>query len=205
MRGPGRQESISTDAKPGPVGVENGAAGFSGKLRNFPLLDIIQMACVARRDGRLRVRRRRETGEIVLRDGRIIHAVTKSKSGEPALLDVLCWTQGNFEFVPLTLDQVSPRTIFGGWEQVLMDAVRLRDEKEHKEGGRNGSISSESSQGALRRGSRLRRKNGQSENDGQETRLQPGPDAATELLQRIAKEHQRERTHQSIKRAVSIA
>ena len=72
MRGPGRQEGISTDVTPGPIGVENGAAGFSGKLRNFPLLDIIQMACVARRDGRLLVRRRGETGEIVLRDGRII-------------------------------------------------------------------------------------------------------------------------------------
>jgi hypothetical protein len=83
MRGPGRQEGISTDVTPGPIGVENGAAGFSGKLRNFPLLDIIQMACVARRDGRLLVRRRGETGEIVLRDGRIMHAVTKSKTGEP--------------------------------------------------------------------------------------------------------------------------
>jgi len=60
------------DATSGPVGVENGAAGFNGKLRNFPLLDIIQMACVARRDGRLLVRRRGETGEIVLRDGCIM-------------------------------------------------------------------------------------------------------------------------------------
>ena len=205
MRGPGRQESISTDATPGPVGVESGAAGFSGKLRNFPLLDIIQMACVARRDGRLRVRRRGETGEIVLRDGRIIHAVTKSKSGEPALLDVLCWTRGTFEFVPITPDQASPRTIFGGWEQVLMDAVRLRDEREHKEQGRNGTLSSELSKGRWRRGPRLRRKIERSENASQETGLPPGHNAVTELLQRIAKAHQRERTHQSIKRAVSIA
>jgi hypothetical protein len=193
------------DATPGPVGVENGAAGFSGKLRNFPLLDIIQMACVARRDGRLRVRRRGETGEIVLREGRIIHAVTRSKSGEAALLDVLCWTCGIFEFVPIAPDQVSPRTIFGGWEQVLMDAVRLRDEREHKERERNGTISSESSQSAWQRGSSLRRKSARSENAGQDTRLQPGHDAVTELLHRIAKEHRRERRRQAIRRAVSIA
>lgn len=205
MRGSGRQESISTDATRGPVGVENKAAGFSGKLRNFPLLDIIQMACVARRDGRLRVRRRGETGEIVLRHGRIIHAVTKSKSGEPALLDVLCWTRGIFEFVPIAPDQVSPRTIFGGWEQVLMDAVRLRDEREHKERGRILAISLESAQSGWRQGPKLRRKSGRSGNAGQDARLQPGHDAVTELLQRIAIEHRRERRHQATKHAVSIA
>ena len=204
MRGPARQEVNSTDATPGPVGVDNGAPGFSGKLRNFPLLDIIQMACVARRDGRLRVRRRGEAGEIVLRDGRIMHAVTKSKSGEPALLDVLCWTRGIFEFVPIAPDQVSPRTIFGGWEQVLMDAVRLRDEREHKERVRNGTISSESSRSSWNRGLRLRRKSRPSENAGQETRLQRGRDAVAELLQRIAKEHRRERRRQVISRVVSL-
>ena len=207
MRGPGRQEGISTDATPGPAGGENGAAGFSGKLRNFPLLDIIQMACVARRDGRLRVRRRRETAEIVLRDGRIIHAVTKSKSGEPALLDVLCWTRGIFEFVPTAPDHVSPRTIIGGWEQVLMDAVRQRDEREHKELGREGkgAMPSGSSQSALRRGPKPGQKDGRSENAGQETRLQSERDAVTELLQHIVKEQHRERRYRAIKQGVSIA
>ena len=207
MRGPGRKEGISTDATPGPAGGENGAAGFSGKLRNFPLLDIIQMACVARRDGRLRVRRRGETGEIVLRGGRIIHAVTKSKSGESALLDVLCWTRGIFEFVPIAPDHVSPRTIIGGWEQVLMDAVRQRDEREHKELGRarTGTMLSGSSQGGLQPGPKLRRKDGRSENVGQEPRLQSERDAVTELLQRIAKEQRRERRYQTIKQAVTFA
>src|ERR1700746_3471783 len=128
MRGPGRQEGISTDATPGTIGIKDGGVGFSGRLRNFPLLDIIQMACVARRDGRLLVRRRGETGEIVLRDGRIMHAVTKSKTGEPALLDVLCWSRGSFGFVPIAPEHVLPRTITGGWEQVLMEGVRHGEE-----------------------------------------------------------------------------
>src|SRR5260221_12680865 len=130
MRSPGRDQGISMERTAGSVQPENGSAGFSGKLRSFPLLDIIQMACVARRDGRLRVRRYRETGEIVLRDGRIIHAATKAKSGEPALLEVLCWTKGNFEFVPLPPNQLSPRTIAGGWGMALMYGPRRRVEQE---------------------------------------------------------------------------
>jgi formylglycine-generating enzyme required for sulfatase activity len=206
MRGPGRQEGISADATPGPIGVENGAAGFSGKLRNFPLLDIIQMACVARRDGRLSVRRRGETGEIVLRDGRIMHAVTKSKTGEPALLDVLCWSRGSFEFVPIAPEQVSPRTITGGWEQVLMDAVRQRDEREHKERGpgRDETVSPPSSQSALRQTLKWCRKSEWSETAEHNARLQSKHDAMTELLQRISKEHRRERRRQAIRTAVSV-
>lgn len=207
MRGLGRQEGISTDATPGGIGAEHGAAGFSGKLRNFPLLDIIQMACVARRDGRLIVRRRGETGEIMLRDGRIIHAATKSKTGEPALLDVLCWTRGTFEFVPIAPDHLSPRTIFGGWEQVLMDAVRQRDEREHKEVGlgSNSTLSSALSQTALPQRPKWWRKNERSESAGQNARLRSEHDAVTELLQRIAKEHRRERRYQAIRTAVSLA
>jgi Sulfatase-modifying factor enzyme 1/Domain of unknown function (DUF4388) len=160
----------------GPILPENRSAGFSGKLHSFPLLDIIQMACVARRDGRLRVRRHRETGEIVLRDGRIIHAATKAKSGEPALLEVICWTKGNFEFAPLPPNQLSPRTIAGGWEQVLMDAVRQRDELVY-----------EKRADELHTPSLLRE------------------DKVAELLQRIAKENRRERRSQYIRKSVSLA
>src|SRR5258708_26152988 len=129
MRSPGRDQGISMERTAGSVQPENGSAGFSGKLRSFPLLDIIQMACVARRDGRLRVCRHRETGEIVLRDGRIIHAATKAKSGEPALLEVLCWTKCNFEVAPLPPNQLSPRRSVGGGEPGLMGALRRRDER----------------------------------------------------------------------------
>jgi Sulfatase-modifying factor enzyme 1/Domain of unknown function (DUF4388) len=206
MRGPVRQEGISKDATPGSIGVENGATGFSGKLRNFPLLDIIQMACVARRDGRLLVRRRGETGEIVLRDGRIMHAVTKSKTGEPALLEVLCWNHGTFEFVPIAPQHASPRTIAGGWEQVLMDAVRQRDEQEHEKGepGGDETLSAPLSHSALRQTLKWWRKSEQSETAEQNARSQSEHDAVTELLQRIGKERRRERRHRAIRSAVSI-
>ena len=153
-------------------------AGFSGKLHNFPLLDIIQMACVARRDGRLRIRRQHHTGEIVLRSGQIIHAATKLKRGEAALLDVLCWTKGNFEFVPVTPDRSCPVTIFGGWEKVLMDAVRQRDEREYE--------------------------NAKGRSGGQPLGRDFGKTEAAELLHRIAKENRQERRTQTIRKAVFL-
>jgi hypothetical protein len=204
MRSPGREQGISMERTSGAGQPDNGSAGFSGKLRSFPLLDIIQMACVARRDGRLRVRRRRETGEIVLRDGRIIHAVTKAKSGEPALLEVLCWTKGNFEFAPLTPTQVSPRTIAGGWEQVLMDAVRRRDELayEKRVTSEPGEKSSQSSPDPSHQLSKSKRRTSR-----EEPRTTPllREDELAELLQRIAKENRRQQRSEYIRKSVSLA
>jgi hypothetical protein len=206
MRGPRQQESISTDATAGSIGVENGAAGFNGKLRSFPLLDIIQMACVARRDGRLLVRHRGKAGEIVLRDGRIVHAITKSKSGEPALLEILCWSRGAFEFVPLVPGHLSPRTITGSWEQVLMDAVRQRDELEHKESGRgrDKNVPAPASESAWRQALKWWRQNQSSDSVTQNARSHSEGDAQTELLQRIAKAHRGQRRRRAIRTAVLI-
>jgi hypothetical protein len=105
--------------------------GFSGRLDNFPLLDVIQMACVAQRDGCLHIRHDDMAGDILLQKGQIIHVKTDRTSGEEALLDILCWQTGRFVFSPVPVGQASGRTIQGGWEHVLMEAVRKRDERLH--------------------------------------------------------------------------
>jgi formylglycine-generating enzyme required for sulfatase activity len=102
--------------------------GFTGQLGNFALLDIIQMGCLAQRDGRLSIRNGRRRAEVILSRGRIVHAATEGRVGEDALLEILSWEKGEFQFGPTDLGSQSDLTIRGGWEQVLMDAVRKRDE-----------------------------------------------------------------------------
>jgi Sulfatase-modifying factor enzyme 1/Domain of unknown function (DUF4388) len=112
--------------------------GFTGQLDNFPLLDIIQMGCLAQRDGRLIIRSGRRRAEVILSRGKIIHAVTNGQVGEDALLEILSWEKGEFQFGPASKGIQTNPTIQGGWEQVLMDAVRKRDEL--KSAGLNDSI-----------------------------------------------------------------
>jgi hypothetical protein len=115
------------------------AHGFTGQLDNFALLDIIQMGCLAQRDGRLIVRNGRRRAEVILARGRIVHAATKGQVGEDALLEILSWEKGEFQFGPTGNGIQDNLTILGGWEQVLMDAVRKRDEL--KSAGFNESVS----------------------------------------------------------------
>jgi Sulfatase-modifying factor enzyme 1/Domain of unknown function (DUF4388) len=112
--------------------------GFTGQLDNFALLDIIQMGCLAQRDGRLIIRSGRRNAEVILSRGKIIHAATNGQVGEDALLEILSWEKGEFQFGPAGNGIQSKPTIQGGWEQVLMDAVRKRDEL--KSAGLNQSI-----------------------------------------------------------------
>ena len=112
--------------------------GFTGQLDNFALLDIIQMGCLAQRDGRLIIRNDRRRAEVILSRGKIIHAATNGQVGEEALLEILSWEKGEFQFGSVGNGIQSNPTIQGGWEQVLMDAVRKRDEL--KSAGLNESI-----------------------------------------------------------------
>jgi hypothetical protein len=112
--------------------------GFTGQLDNFALLDIIQMGCLAQRDGRLIIRSGSQQAEVILARGKIIHAATNGQVGEDALLEILSWEKGEFQFGPADKGIQSNSTIQGGWEQVLMDAVRKRDEL--KSAGLNESV-----------------------------------------------------------------
>jgi hypothetical protein len=102
---------------------KNALEGFTGRLDNVQLLDVIQMACLAQKDGLLLVKGEGLEGMIVLERGRILHAEARGKSGETALLEILCWPAGRFVFTPNLPNREIVPTIQGGWEQVLMEAV----------------------------------------------------------------------------------
>jgi CheY-like chemotaxis protein len=103
--------------------------GFTGKLDQFELVDIIQMCCVSKRTGCLQIARRDQRGVIYLRGGQIIHGVSGELEGEEAVYQIIGWSAGQFNFE----EGVQPpaQTIQGGWEHVVMEAVRRRDEQDH--------------------------------------------------------------------------
>jgi Sulfatase-modifying factor enzyme 1/Domain of unknown function (DUF4388) len=102
--------------------------GFSGRLENFPLLDVIQMACIARRDGRFEITHKTQIGKVLLERGQIVCVETGRSVGEDALLEILGWETGRFVFSAMRSRRVEKQNIQGSWEHLLMEAVRKRDE-----------------------------------------------------------------------------
>lgn len=126
------QEADGTGATKGKSGVTANLShlmqrqGFTGKLNQFQLVDIIQMCCISRRTGRLRLSKGVEKGVLFLRDGQIAHAVCGKLTGEEAVYKIIDWDFGEFSFDEgITVEM---RSIQAGWESVVMEGVRRRDE-----------------------------------------------------------------------------
>jgi len=101
--------------------------GFTGKLDQFQLVDILQMCCLSRRSGRLQISKGVESGIIFLADGNMTHAVAGELEGEEAVYKIISWDFGQFSFEEgLEPDR---QTIMSAWEHVIMEGVRLRDER----------------------------------------------------------------------------
>jgi len=100
--------------------------GFQGMLRRVGLQDVVQMECLGRNSSILEVQDRQLTGRIYIEDGRIIHAVMGTATGEPAFQQILSLAGGAFQLQPF--EAPSERTIEGQWEFLLMEAARVRDE-----------------------------------------------------------------------------
>ena len=104
-----------------------GKQGFTGKLDQFDLVDIIQLCCISKRTGRLQIARGIERGVLYLRGGQIIQAVSGELTGDEAAYEIIGWSSGQFSFD----DGLQPeeQTIHSGWEHLIMEAVRRRDER----------------------------------------------------------------------------
>ena len=120
-------ETRSLPLRPGGSGQRaRSGVSLQGRLEHFPLGEILQMCCMARRTGRIVVLRGAERGEVYVADGRIVHARSEGRAGRDVLFDLYGWDRGAL----IMEDGVaSPaETIEIGWEHLLMEAARRDDE-----------------------------------------------------------------------------
>lgn len=101
---------------------------LSGNLRKVPLLDILQLLSSGARTGRLNLKHKAKEGEIYLRDGNFVHAVTGAQMGEAAVYTLMGWLEGDFNFVP---DVEAPEeSVTKKTEELLQEGVKQTDEWE---------------------------------------------------------------------------
>jgi DNA-binding NarL/FixJ family response regulator len=103
--------------------------GFTGKLDQFQLVDIIQLCCLSGRTGRLTISKGLNSGVLFFSRNNIIHATCGSRQGEEAAFEIISWQSGRFSFAEdLQPDDV---TIHRSWENLLMESAVEGDESSH--------------------------------------------------------------------------
>ncbi len=101
---------------------------FSGRIEEINLVDVIQLACLAKIDRLLRVETESTIGAILFREPGIVHAECGELTGENAFMEIMLAEKGRFESSGLQGDE--PVTIESPWENLLIEAQRRWDEKQ---------------------------------------------------------------------------
>lgn len=100
---------------------------LEGELEQVGAFDLLQVFAQSRRTGLLRIEGATLSGQIYVRDGRVVSARSNMVVAEKALYRLLSLTEGQFVFVPGRL--ADKERIDAGTDHLLMEAVRRTDER----------------------------------------------------------------------------
>ncbi|SFM96670.1 response regulator [Thermodesulforhabdus norvegica] len=105
-----------------------GKSGFSGRIENVELTQIIQMVCMSGHNVRIIVKAGDREGIVLVYGGSIFHAEAEGHQGEEAIYRMATWEGQVCEFSPL-YEEPKVKTVKKDWQYVLLEAARIQDEQ----------------------------------------------------------------------------
>jgi GGDEF domain-containing protein len=106
-------------------------ATLEGDLNNLQVPNLLQSINLAKMTGKLDVKTLTEGAEVYFHDGIPLHCKLKDVQGDAALVELICWTHGEFRFWPDI--KTTGRTINKRLESMLMEGVALLDQSKYLE------------------------------------------------------------------------
>lgn len=103
--------------------------GFSGRVINMKLEDLIQMFCYRKDSTMMTIVHGGARGTVYLTEGEIVHAQYGNMTGIDAFYEILRWETG--EFLSQVTFTVPEKTVSMDWQSLLMEGIRERDEIKH--------------------------------------------------------------------------
>lgn len=100
--------------------------GLTGKLSTISLEELIQTLYTANKTGVLTIDNNGDKGKIFIKNGLVIHAMTKSLKGEQAFFRVMTWHDASFRFVPGEVNV--ERTVTMNVHGLLLEAMKRIDD-----------------------------------------------------------------------------
>src|SRR5208282_2544934 len=92
------------------------------------LNDLVQMECLSGVKRVVRVSSGLHLGHFFFREGSLVHAATRSVTGEAAALEMLSWNEGTFE--PVEREWPAKDSITCTWQSLVLRAAQMHDERQ---------------------------------------------------------------------------
>lgn len=99
---------------------------FSGNLQDMGVVDLLQTIDLGHKSGVLHILRLNDEGSIFFRDGQVIDAATRTRTGADAVYRMLVWSDGTFEIEFTNVDRAE--RIRMSTQGLLMEGMRRLDE-----------------------------------------------------------------------------
>jgi hypothetical protein len=104
---------------------------LEGTLQDLGLSSLIQLQCNEQKTVQLQLNRHSQQGKMIFAEGELIHAEFGNLVGEPAVYELLTWTDGEFHVTDFT-PPLPMRTVQTPWSALVLEGLRLVDEaREH--------------------------------------------------------------------------
>jgi len=100
--------------------------GLVGKLSTISLEELIQTLYTANKTGILTIDNHGDKGKIFIRNGLVIHAITKNLKGEQAFFRVMTWKNASFRFMPGEINV--ERSVTMNVHGLLLEAMKRLDD-----------------------------------------------------------------------------
>ncbi len=104
---------------------------LNGSLKDLAIVDVIQLLNRVNQTGALVLRDNGQQAWLYYRNGQLVDARTADHRGMDALIEVVDWTGGDFEFEPGVPPQ--GETIQMELHRVIMQALKIRDERKEEQ------------------------------------------------------------------------
>jgi GGDEF domain-containing protein len=104
---------------------------LEGDLKNLQVPNLLQSIGLAKMTGKLDVRSKAESAEVLFHDGIPVHAKVKDTIGDPALIELITWRNGEFRFWPD--ERSTEHTINKRLDSMLMEGMALYDQNTYLE------------------------------------------------------------------------
>ncbi len=100
--------------------------GLAGKLSTISLEELIQTLYTANKTGVLTIDNYGDKGKIFIKNGLVVHAMTKNLKGEQAFFRVMTWQTASFRFIPEDVNV--ERTVTMNVHGLLLEAMKRLDD-----------------------------------------------------------------------------
>lgn len=103
---------------------------LSGTLADVAVVDLLQLPHVGRRTGRMTMTHGPRVAHVFFVDGAITHAALEADRGMDVLVELLDWTEGDFQFeTGVTTTEITIKTDL---HRSIMLALKARDERQEE-------------------------------------------------------------------------